>query len=252
MIDRRICRFGNKIRSQVISLEKISIIIPTLNEAKTITDAIASTQHGTNVEVIVVDGGSHDSTVELAQSMCVKVLSASSGRACQMNAGASSATGNILLFLHADTRLPAQFDTLVRTTLTQADVIAGAFALRIDASWSLRLIEFGVNWRSRFFQMPYGDQAIFLYSTVFEQMGSFPNLPMMEDFELIRRLRRLGRIAIIPSPVFTSGRRWQQLGVCQTTLMNWVAIISYLLGVSPAKIKHWYRRDYCLGRKNTR
>lgn len=232
------------IGSQVISKEKISIIIPVVNEAKTISGAIASIQQGANVEVIVVDGGSQDSTVEFAQSLGVKVLSASRSRACQMNVGAASATGDILLFLHADTRLPAQFDTLVRTTLIQPDVIAGAFALRIDAPlWSLRLIEIGVNWRSRTLQMPYGDQAIFLNSKLFQEIGCFPEIPMMEDFELIRRLRRLGRIAIISSPIFTSGRRWLQLGVAKTTLMNQIAIISYLLGVSPQKIKRWYRRN---------
>ena len=187
-----------------------------MNEAKTISRAIASTQQSANVEVIVVDGGSGDSTVEFAQSLGVKVLSASRGRACQMNVGAASATGDILLFLHADTRLPAQFDTLVRATLIQPDVIAGAFALRIDAAlWSLRLIEIGVNWRSRTLQMPYGDQAIFLNSKLFQEIGCFPEIPMMEDFELIRRLRRLGRIAIISSPVFTSSRRWLRLGVAK-------------------------------------
>jgi rSAM/selenodomain-associated transferase 2 len=215
-----------------------------VNEAKSISGAIASTQQGANVEVIVVDGGSQDSTVEFAQSLGVKVLSASRSRACQMNVGAKAATGDILLFLHADTRLPAQFDTLVRATLIQPDIIAGAFALRIDAPvWSLRLIEIGVNWRSRTLQMPYGDQAIFLNSILFQEIGSFPEIPMMEDFELIRRLRRLGRIAIISSPVFTSGRRWLQLGVAKTTLMNQIAIISYLLGISPQKIKRWYRRN---------
>lgn len=224
--------------------EKISIIIPTFNEAKNITQAIASTQYGTNVEVIVVDGGSQDNTVELAQCLGVKVLFAPKSRAIQMNLGLKAATGEILLFLHADTRLPAQFDTLVRDTLAQTDIIAGAFALQIDAAlWSLRLIEIGVNWRSRALQMPYGDQAIFLKSTVFHKIGSFPELPMMEDFELMRRLKSCGRIAIIPVPVLTSARRWLQKGVINTTLMNQTAIIAYLSGVSPEKIKRWYRRN---------
>lgn len=176
--------------------------------------------------------------------MGVKVLFAPRGRACQMNAGAASATGDILLFLHADTRLPADFDTFVRAALLQSNAIAGAFALRIDAPlWSLRLIEIGVNWRSRILQMPYGDQAIFLKAMVFQKMGSFPELPMMEDFEFIRRLRRLGRITIIPSPVLTSARRWLQKGIIKTTLINQIAIIAYLSGVSPEKIKRWYRRN---------
>lgn len=223
--------------------EKISIIIPVLNEAKNITQALASIQPSANVEVIVVDGGSQDNTVELAQSWGVKVLSAAIGRACQMNAGAKIATGDILLFLHADTRLPPGFDTLARTIATQPDTVAGAFALQIDAKlWSLRLIEIGVNWRSRWLQMPYGDQAIFLKSAIFHKIGRFPDLPMMEDFELMRRLRRIGRIAIIPVPVLTSGRRWLQKGVFKTTLINQIAIIAYLLGVSPKRIVRWYRR----------
>lgn len=226
------------------SAEKISIIIPTLNEAKTIAQTLASTQQGANnVEVIVVDGASQDNTVAIAQQMQVKVLSASTGRAMQMNAGALVATGDILLFLHADTCLPGQFDTLVRTTLAQPGAIAGAFALRIDATRScLRLIELGVNWRSRWLQMPYGDQAIFLKSAIFHKLGGFPELPLMEDFELMRQLRRLGRIAIVPAPVLTSARRWLKQGVFKTTFMNQMAIITYLLRVSPEKIRRWYRK----------
>lgn len=197
------------------------------------------------MEVIVVDGGSQDSTVQMAQSLGVKVLSAPAAtRACQMNAGAKTATGDILLFLHADTRLPSGFDTLVRKALFAASTAAGAFELGIDASLpSLRLIERGVNWRSRWLQMPYGDQAIFLKTKVFHTIDGFPKLPIMEDFELMRRLRRLGRIVIIPVPVLTSGRRWLQNGVFKTTLINQVVIIAYLLGVPPERIVRWYRRS---------
>lgn len=222
--------------------EKISIIIPVLNEAKNLASVLASTQPSENVEAIVVDGGSQDDTVAIAQAWGVKVLSAPAGRAQQMNRGAAAATGQILLFLHADTRLPVGFDKLVRATLAEPGAIAGAFALRIDASlWSLRLIEIGVNWRSRYLQMPYGDQAIFLTAAVFHQIGRFPEFPMMEDFEMMRRLKRCGRIAIVEEPVLTSGRRWLQKGVCQTTLINQLAIVSYLIGISPEQIVRWYR-----------
>ncbi|MDB9338715.1 MULTISPECIES: TIGR04283 family arsenosugar biosynthesis glycosyltransferase [Cyanophyceae] len=224
--------------------KKISIIIPTFNEAANLENAIASTQPSTNVELIVVDGGSQDDTVSIAQSLGVKVISSPPGRAVQMNAGAMAARGDILLFLHADTRLPAGFDSMVRSALQQPQTIAGAFSLRIDADhWALRWVEKGVNWRSHFYQMPYGDQAIFLTTEIFQKIGNFPNLPIMEDFELIRRLKRTGKIAIIPVPVITSARRWLKKGVFQTTLLNQIVITAYFLGVSPERIRSWYRRE---------
>lgn len=185
---------------------------------------------------------SAERTPTIAQELGVKILSAPRSRAIQMNAGAAAATGEILLFLHADTRLPPQFDEMVVSALLVPGTIAGAFALHIDAPIkSLRLVEVGVNWRSRIMQMPYGDQAIFINKEVFHQIGGFPELPFMEDFEVMRRLRPMGRIAIIPQPVITSARRWQKKGVYKTTLMNQIAIVAYLLGVPPKQILHWYR-----------
>ncbi|QHG18560.1 TIGR04283 family arsenosugar biosynthesis glycosyltransferase [Nostoc sp. ATCC 53789] len=230
--------------SQNIDAARISIIIPTLNEAGNIKEAIVTTQPNTNIEVIIVDGGSKDDTIEIAQSLNVKVISSSPGRAVQMNAGAVAASGNILLFLHADTRLPTGFDDMIRTALEQPGIVAGAFKLRIDAPLlSLRWVEWGVNVRSHFCQMPYGDQAIFLTKKVFQQIGGFPELPIMEDFELIRCLKPIGRIVIIPTLVVTSARRWLQKGVFKTTLLNQIVIIAYLLGVSPERIRCWYRRE---------
>ncbi len=225
---------------------KISVIIPTLNEAANIQRAISSINPNRHVEVIIVDGGSSDGTMEIAQKLnSVKVLSVIGGRAVQMNLGATVATGEILLFLHADTLLPAGFATMVRTALSENNdlaPIAGAFALRIDSPQQrFRLIEWGVNWRSRFAKMPYGDQAIFLTAQTFAQVGGFPELPIMEDFQLIRQLGRLGRIEIVAIPVVTSARRWLKLGIVQTTLINQMMILAYFWGVSPTQLSRWYR-----------
>ncbi|MBD2087738.1 TIGR04283 family arsenosugar biosynthesis glycosyltransferase [Coleofasciculus sp. FACHB-542] len=222
---------------------RISIIIPVLNEAaNTIRSTLASVQNVKNVEVIVVDGGSQNETVVLVQSWGVKVLSSAAGRACQMNAGATAATGDILLFLHADTSLPLGFEKLVPLTLAQSGTVAGAFELKINSPMrSLRLVEKMVNWRSRFLSLPYGDQAIFLKASVFHDIGGFPDLPIMEDFELIRCLRRLGRIAIVPTPVLTSARRWHKLGVLKTTLINQIVILGYFLGVPSSHLVKFYR-----------
>ena len=226
-----------------MQVEKISIVIPVLNEAIAIRTVLAQVLDTPNVEAIVVDGGSEDDTVAIAQTMGVKVISTTAGRARQMNAGVAVATGDILLFLHADTQLPSNFDRFVRQALQKPGTVAGAFELRINAQLrGIKLIERMVNWRSHFLSMPYGDQAIFLKTSVFTELGGFPNLPIMEDFELMRRLKRLGQIAIVSAPVLTSGRRWQKLGVVKTTLINQLIIAGYFLGVPPTELLRWYRR----------
>ncbi|MCJ8282720.1 MAG: glycosyltransferase family 2 protein, partial [Rivularia sp. ALOHA_DT_140] len=154
------------------------------------------------------------------------------------------ATGDILLFLHADTLLPANFDVMIRNALQQSLTIAGAFALRINApDKGLRLVEWGVKWRSKLFKMPYGDQGIFITKDKFNEIGGFPELPIMEDFELIRNLKKLGKITFIPVPVITSPRRWLKKGILQTTLINQIVIIAYFIRISPARIRSWYRGE---------
>ncbi|MFM6191899.1 MAG: TIGR04283 family arsenosugar biosynthesis glycosyltransferase [Planktothrix sp.] len=222
---------------------QISIIIPVLNEADNIESVINQIQKTENIEIIIVDGGSQDHTVEIAQSLGVKVIVTQRGRALQMNAGAKIATGEILLFLHGDTQLPTEFEKDVRKIWINDNIIAGAFQLKIDNSqWSLRLIEKTVFWRSKYLQMPYGDQAIFIKASTFWQVGGFPEQPIMEDFEFIRRLNRLGKIEILSSSVITSGRRWQKLGVFKTTLINQFVVFGYYLGISPIKLSQWYRK----------
>jgi rSAM/selenodomain-associated transferase 2 len=223
----------------------LSVIIPTLNEAANIRATIASICPKDRIEIIIVDGGSTDETIEIASELGIKVFTAK-GRANQMNIGAKSAQGEILLFLHADTKLPPAFDRSIVEVMSgkYSIPIAGAFNLQIDSpKLSLRVIEWLVKWRSHLFQMPYGDQAIFMTAQTWRSIGGFPELPIMEDFELMRRLKRQGSIVTIDPPVLTSARRWLRRGVVQTTAINQIMIVGYLLGVSPTKLATWYRRQ---------
>jgi rSAM/selenodomain-associated transferase 2 len=221
---------------------KLSIVIPALNEAEHLGQVLRPLQTATNVEVIVVDGGSVDATPQVAAAWGSQVVVTAAGRSQQQNQGAALASGSLLLFLHADTRLPPGFDQIIRHTLAQPGVVAGAFRLAINGpSWGRRWVEWGVNLRSRYLHMPYGDQGIFLTADTFQALGGFPDLPMMEDFELMRRLRRQGRVAIAPQAVVTSDRRWQRLGIFRTTLANQIMIGGYLLGIDPHRLARWYR-----------
>ena len=226
------------------NLALISIIIPTLNEEENIAKCLASTQGASNVERIVVDGGSRDRTVEIAFTCGAKVHTSPPGRARQMNAGAKSAAGEFLLFLHADTILPEGFANTVLSVMAVPAIVAGAFKFRLDmTSPGLRFIERMANWRSRRLQMPYGDQAIFIRSALFRKIGGFPDLPIMEDFAFIRHLKRKGRIHTAPHPAITSARRWKRLGIWKTTLINELVVGAYYLGVSPSRIHRFARRN---------
>ncbi|MFZ7124602.1 MAG: TIGR04283 family arsenosugar biosynthesis glycosyltransferase [Desulfobacterales bacterium] len=221
---------------------RISVIVPALNEAEGIMDAIEDARAGEDVEVIVVDGGSSDDTVSMVRKAGVRLIESPKGRGRQMNAGAAAASGGTLLFLHADTRLPRRFDRAVRRALRDPSVAAGAFSLRIDAPGiGLRLVEWGANRRSRTLGRPYGDQALFLSARIFHELGGYPEIPIMEDYALIRRLSRYGRVVTLRQPVRTSARRWRRLGVLQTTLRNQLIIAGYRLGVSPDTLARWYR-----------
>jgi uncharacterized protein len=231
------------IRDRSRSIPKISAIVPVLNEAATLETTLQSLQNAVNVETIVVDGGSSDRTREIAGNLAGIVVSSEPGRARQMNAGAEVATGEILLFLHGDTQLPVGFEAMVRQCLRTPKTAAGAFELKIDGEGSqLRAIETFVRWRSQLLQLPYGDQAIFLRTQQFRQLGGFPQIPIMEDFELVRQLQRRGQIRIVPAAVLTSGRRWQKLGVWKTTIVNQCIILGYFLGVPPSQLARWYRQ----------
>jgi rSAM/selenodomain-associated transferase 2 len=158
-----------------------------------------------------------------------------------MNAGARHATGEVLLFLHADTRLePGAFDQLT-SALGDSTIIGGAFSLGLGSrAWGLRLIEAATNLRARLFSLPYGDQAIFVRRAVFEEIGGYAELSLMEDLEFIRRLKRRGRLVILSAKAITSARRWEKEGVLYTTVRNWVVTVLFFLGVSPTTLARWY------------
>jgi rSAM/selenodomain-associated transferase 2 len=220
---------------------RISVIIPALNEAENVGGAIASARSPSTTEIIVVDGSSFDDTAEVAASYGARCLVASRGRAEQMNAGAAVAVGDVLLFLHADTILPVNFDHHVRDVLSDYDTVGGAFKLSLDGpERGLRFIERMVNWRSTALRMPYGDQAIFLRAQLFRDIGGFPVQPIMEDFELMLRLRKKGSIGICSAPVVASARRWRTLGIAKTTFLNQAVILAYNLGINPSRIARWY------------
>ena len=229
---------------EALGKKRISIIIPTLNEAGNIKETITPLQKIKEVEIVVVDGGSRDNTVELARSLGARVLVTDASKAGQMNAGALESVGDVLLFLHADTRLPDNFVAKVLAAANQNGFCAGAFSLEIESDvLGLRFIERVANWRSRFFQMPYGDQALFVCRDLFNEIGGFPDFPIMEDFELIRRLRRKGKIRILPASVRTSPRRYLNFGILKTWFLNQTIIAAYYLGVPPERLAGWYRRE---------
>lgn len=222
---------------------RISVIIPTLNEAATITQTVKPLVEQSEIEVIVVDGGSQDQTLTQLRSLNLTCLTSPPGRAKQMNRGATVAQGEVLLFLHADTQLPNDFVETVFATLAQPGTIAGAFELQINGSspW-LRWIEAGVKWRSHFLQLPYGDQALFIKTLDFWASKGFPELPIMEDFEWVRQLQRKGKIRIASTAVLTSGRRWLTFGIWRTTVKNQLIILGYFFGLSPHRLARWYRQ----------
>lgn len=226
---------------------RISVIIPALNEETNIEKTLDALEGVKGLEVIVVDGGSGDNTLGKVRQRWALICRSAQGRALQMNLGARWASGEYLLFLHADTVVEEGFEQKIGQTLANPQVAAGAFSLRIDDHrlW-IRVIEFFVGLRSRLGRLPYGDQGFFMRRETFRRSGGFSELPIMEDFDFIRRLKRMGRIHISSLRVITSGRRWQQGGILRTTLVNQLIVLAYLLGVSPARLRDWYRRT---GRK---
>lgn len=223
----------------------LSIIIPVLNEEKILSKILSNLViENEKVEIIFVDGGSKDNTVNLIKHQGFNLIQSSiAQRSYQMNLGAEKAQGEILLFLHGDTILPDNYLELIANILANKKVVAGAFELKIaQEKLIFRLVESLVNWRSHLLKLPYGDQGIFLKKEIFQQINGFSNLAIMEDFELIKRLQKLGKIAIIRTPVKTLARRWEKLGILKTTVINQLIIIGYYLGFDSNQLAKFYRQ----------
>jgi len=220
---------------------KLSVVIPALDEADRISEAVASAA-GEDIEVIVVDGGSGDATPVRAAAAGATVIQSTPGRARQLGIGAQRARGEAVLFLHADTRLPDGWASAVREALADPATCGGAFGLRFDATPpALRMIQWGAALRVKLFRLPYGDQAIFARRRVLEEMGGLPQAPLMEDLDLVGELKRRGRFALLPLSVTTSARRYLEKGVWRVAFRNLAAAVAWRLGLDRARVAAWYR-----------
>lgn len=212
--------------------QRISIVIPALDEAQAIRACLESLPADPDREVIVADGGSKDATRETAAAAGAKVVSSRRGRGPQMNAGAAAASGDILLFHHADTRLPPDAFAQVRAALADPSVAGGAFFLSIGgAGWFYRFTARNANLRARFLGAPYGDQSFFVRKEHFEGLGGYRDLEYCEDLDFIRRLRARGKVVLAPAAVVTSARRWEKHGRLRITLRNGTLFFRYWLGL---------------------
>ncbi len=224
-----------------------SVILPVWRESSIINASISrllEQKSSGGVEIIVVDGEQSGSTIKIITAGCVRKTICERGRARQMNNGATIARGEILVFLHVDTLLPAEAFLMIQKTMSDRRVVAGAFDLGFDTNRRIfKITERYVHLRTRLTRVPFGDQAIFIRSGYFQELGGYRNIPIMEDVELMRRIRRRGdSIALISAKVITSPRRYTAEGILYCTLRNLTLQILYCLGVPPERLERWYRR----------
>ena len=224
-------------------MPSLSIIVPTLDEETRIGAALSALaplrQRG--AEVIVADGGSRDRTMEIARPLADRVIAAPRGRGAQMNAGAAAASGDVLLFLHADTTLPPEADTLILEGLRDSTWQWGRFDVRIEGLGPLLVVISGfMNWRSLTTGIATGDQAMFVTRGAFAAVSGFPDIPLMEDVELSKRLKRGSRPLCLAARVVASGRRFDERGAVRTILLMWRLRLEFWLGVSPATLARRY------------
>jgi rSAM/selenodomain-associated transferase 2 len=220
---------------------KISVIIPTLNEALILNQTLTAINRHSPHEVIIADGGSQDGTLDIAEKFSPRIVNSPPGRALQMNAGAEIATGDLLLFLHADSQVDTHSYNKMMVVMKQGNSLGGAFSLAIESEKpSLRLISTLATLRSKYLHLVYGDQAIFVRTHVFRDMGGFASIPICEDLDFFRRLRGKGPIVLLEEKALTSARRWRTEGIIFTTLRNMVIATLFLLGFPPKILSKWY------------
>lgn len=227
-------------------MPSISIIIPVLNEAPGLAATLQPLQplRQQDCELVVVDGGSHDTSAEQAEPLADRVLTAPRGRAVQMNAGAAAAGGDILWFLHSDSQPPEKGNQLILHGLQQSNQQWGRFDVRLSGNQALlRVVEALMNWRSRLTGIATGDQGIFVARTTFQRIGGYPDIPLMEDIALSRMLKRIGPPLCLRQPIRTSSRRWERNGIIRTVLLMWGLRLAYFLGVAPARLARIYQRS---------
>jgi rSAM/selenodomain-associated transferase 2 len=221
---------------------KLSVIVPMLNEERAIGATLDAIRAGAAAaEIIVVDGGSSDRSVEFARSRCDRLIEGQCGRALQMNAGAIVCFGDAIAFVHADTIVPSTFAREIDFALSDARVAGGRFDLAFDIQhFAFDLVATMINLRSRMMRSATGDQGIFVRREVFDRLGGYAEIDLCEDVDFVRRMRRSGRVACLRSRVITSARRWQRAGIVRTILRMWLIKTLFLAGVSPV----WLKRHY--------
>ena len=221
---------------------KTSIIIPTLNEARYLSETLAQIKQLSPHEIIISDGGSNDNTLKIASKFTQNLIKGSAGRALQMNAGAQVATGDLLLFLHADSYIERASYQKMLAAMKKTEVLGGAFSLLIDSDrWALQIINQFANLRSRYLGRAYGDQAFFVKKHVFQEMKGFTEFPICEDLDFYKRLKFLGPVVLLKEKVLTSPRRWVNEGIWFTTIRNILIATLFELGFPPRILTKWYQ-----------
>ncbi|MEP6689591.1 MAG: TIGR04283 family arsenosugar biosynthesis glycosyltransferase [Gemmatimonadaceae bacterium] len=225
----------------------LAIVIPVLNEAEALPALLADLQTLTiDTQVVVVDGGSTDGTVAAARAAGAQVITTPAGRGAQLAAGARACGAPFLCFLHADIRMGPDACRALERLVARAKVDgeAYAFSLAIDATgWPYRVIEWGANSRSRWMGLPYGDQGLAMTRALYERVGGYADEPIMEDVAMVRALGRVAPVRTLPERVTVSARRWQRQGVLGRTLLNWMLLLGYSIGISPRRLARWYRME---------